>query len=46
MLELSDEKLEAIAGGDAGAVCERERLTREVKNLKAAVAIFRSWEGD
>lgn len=42
VLELSDEKLEAIAGDDAGAVCERERLTREVKSLKAAVAILRS----
>ncbi|KAM7214069.1 P-loop containing nucleoside triphosphate hydrolase protein [Rhypophila decipiens] len=42
VLELSDDKLEAIAGEDAGILCERERLTLEVKSLKAAVGILRS----
>lgn len=41
VLELSDDKLEAIAGEDARIMYERERLGREVKSLKAAVAILR-----
>ncbi|KAL2258480.1 hypothetical protein VTK26DRAFT_8203 [Humicola hyalothermophila] len=42
VLGLSDEKLDAIAGEDATAVVERERLGQEVRSLKAAVNILRS----
>ncbi|KAL2193820.1 interferon-induced GTP-binding protein Mx1 [Corynascus similis CBS 632.67] len=42
VLNLSEEKLDAIAGEDATVVVERERLGQEVKGLKAAINILRS----